>query len=200
MLGLPKQTERKEQIAKSLIFKTLTLKHGDRTVIDNTFRRLDVVNVLHPKTLNVKEGKTVKSIYILRAELSGQSYTKDDIMLLPKYIKQHLILVLICDGQIRLAVRHKDNFFQWPYWQTEETAKLELQGMTLEGIWESFVSQIGNLGAGNEDLEIKLKVQQLESKLKKLQGQIAKAKNKAPLFAEYKRVEKELKGFLELRT
>ena len=193
MLGLPKQTERKEQIAKSLIFKMLTLKHGDRTVIDNTFRRLDVVNVLHPKTLNVKEGKTVKSIYVLRAELGDKNYQKDHIMLLPKYIKQHLILALSYAGQVRLAVKHKDDFFQWPYWQDEENAKLELQGMSLEGIWDSFVSQIGNLSTGNEDLETKLKVKQLENKLRKLQGQIAKAKNKAPLFAEYKRIEKELR-------
>ena len=139
--GLPPSTEVSRQLPKKVIFEKFGLSGKERIRFDSTIHRITISNEISPKTVNIPEGKDVKSVFVLKVELQDEDYDEKVISLLFKLIEQNVILVL------ESGIRYRPIVFREVLIQGEWTQDLDLHlnGLDMDGVWEDLIKQIGNI-------------------------------------------------------
>lgn len=149
MLGLPQSTETRKALPKVDFYRKYDLKPAQRTAFDADVARLSFVNALMPQTLPaIAEGKEVKAIFVIEVELKRKDFDQKSIGLIARLIPQRIVFALRFEDKLQLAVYH-DKLFTAP-WQSVETATLPLSGLSLDAVWETFVSSIGQFSVETE--------------------------------------------------
>lgn len=176
MLGLPQSTETRRPLAKADFYRKYDLKPAQRSAFDADVARMSFVNALMPQTLPaIAEGKEVKAIFVIEVELKRQDFDIKSIALIARLIPQRIVFALRFEDKVRLAVYH-DKLFT-AQWQTVESATLPLCGLTLDAVWETIVSSIGQFSIESE---------------KTLSEQIAEDDNRAKLERQIASLEKQM--------
>lgn len=147
--SLPDSTRVRKPLPKAQLFKKFELKQSQRDAIDADIARMDFVNALMPQTLPaIAEGKEVKAIFVIEVELKRQDFDTKIIALIARLIPQRIVFALRFEDKVQLAVYH-DKLFT-AQWQTVESATLPLSGLTLDAVWETIVSTIGQFSVATE--------------------------------------------------
>jgi len=148
MLGLPLKTEVNKPLPKTAIFRSFGSSSLPRERFDNDISRIAIVNELSPTTLNIEEGKTVKSIFVLEVMLKRKEYDCRNIGTLAKLIPQKMLFVLRMNDMMQLVVMYTQLIIS--DWYRTGDFKLQLFGLNLDTVWEHIVQQVGNIQIEDE--------------------------------------------------
>ena len=180
MYGLPQTTEVKKQIPKKVLFAKFDLKASQRDAFDADVARMDIVTVVSTKTLPaLGEGAEVKEFYVLNVQLKRKDYNPKSIELLTKLIPQNMVFALLYENEVQFAVYHTE--LVKSDWQNAEEAKLQVQGLNVDAVWENIVVCIGNIilegkNTVAEQLKKEKERQSLQKQISILMQKLAKEK------------------------
>lgn len=144
MLGLPQSTEVNRPMPKAQLYKKFELKQAQRDAFDADVARMEIVNVIAPKTLPaIAVGSEVQAVFVINVELKHRDYDTKNILLISKLIPHRMIFALRHDDMLQLVVYHT-KLFTAP-WQASESVNLTLSGLNLDSVWDNIVATIGSL-------------------------------------------------------
>ena len=144
MYFLPQSTWVKKQIPKKALFAKFDLKASQRDAFDVDVARMDIVALVSTKTLPaLGEGVEIKEFYVLNVQLKRKDYNPKNIELLTKLIPQNLLFALLFEDEVQFAVYHTE--LVKSDWQDAEEAKLQVQGLNVDAVWENIVKNIGQI-------------------------------------------------------
>lgn len=143
MLGLPKNTEIRKPLNKTVIYKRFNLTSAEQQHFDEDFSRLYIVNEISPFSVNVAEGDTVKSIFVVQAILKRKNYDAKNAIKLFKLIDSKIVLALQFENEISVAVFR--NKLIKTDWTPSDSFELKLVGLNLDVVWENLITQIGSI-------------------------------------------------------
>ena len=148
MLGLPIATEISKQLPKKAIYAKFDLKPAQRDHFDEDVAKLAVVNIISPTTIPaLPKGEQVECIYIIEVQLKKPDYDPKNIQLLSKLIPQNIIFAMRYENRIQLAVYHTKLITGT--WANSEDYQIELKGLSLDKIWESLITDLGDITIEN---------------------------------------------------
>lgn len=200
--GLPSGTEIRKPVHKKILYAKFSaeLSGEKRKQFDDDIGRIIITNEISPVSVNIKEGKEVKSIFVLQIELKNREYNARNIVLISKLFGQNLLIVLKHAGEIQLftyqtRLLHSD-------WMAEEDAEVKLAGLDLDAVWESLVTQVSGIVVTDDNsLDEQIAIEQERAKLLKQIEDLEKkarketqAKKKFEMFQRLKEYQKRLEG------
>lgn len=201
MLNLPQSTEVRKPLPKAQLFKRFDWKPSQRDIFDSVVAHLDFIHWISPKTVPaISEGAEVKEIFVIEVTLKTRDFDPKNIVFLAKSIPQRVIYLLRFEDEAMLAVNHSKLFTS--SWQPIDNVTLPLEGLSLDAVWQSLVSSIGQFSVEQENsLTEQIKIDTDRAKIEKqiatLEKQMYASKQprrKRELFEEIKK----LKGGLNV--
>ena len=199
MLGFPKSTECSRQLPKKAIYTKFNMDNAAKEKFDAEVSRIVIVNEVTPKTTTLAAGTGIQGFYVLLVSLKQKDYDPRVIAHLPKLIDQKMVLLLECSGEGQLAVYH-GKLIRSP-WMPLTDCSLQLNGLDLDAVWESIITQIGGIQieVGNtldEQIQINAQREQIEkeiARLEKLARKEVQPKRKFELFQKIEKIKKVMK-------
>lgn len=200
MFGLPKSTEIKIRVDKKQIYQRFAAElNGDkRKKFDEDIGRIVVTNEISEASVNVKATDTVSSIFVVKVEVKSKDYSDRNIVLISKLFGQNLLLALHYQREYQLAIY--ENILHKTDWKQEEMINLHLQGLDMQGVWDSFVMQVSGIQveAGNtlaEQISKDIQKEKLMKQIEDLESKARKepqAKKKFELFQKMNKLKRVL--------
>lgn len=166
--GLPNGTEIRKPVHKKLLYEKFpTELSGDRRKqFDNDVGRIIVTNEISPVSVNIKEGKQVKSIFVMQVELKNRAYNERNIVLISKLFGQKLLIILKYADKIQLATYQTRLLHS--EWMAVDDANVKLSGLDLDSVWEGLVTQVsGIVVSDNNSLDEQIAIEMEKAKLLK---------------------------------
>lgn len=190
--GLPPSTEVNKSLTKKAIIEKFGLSGKERIRFDSTIHKAVISNEISPRTVNIPEGKEIKSIFVLRVELKEQKYDEKAILLLFKLIDQNLILVLEYGIMCRPVV-FRNNILIQGDWTSD--LRLNLNGLNMDDVWVDLIKQVGNIVLeGDNDLDSQIshdaECREITLGIEKLKKNIASEKQPRRKLELYKQIQR----------
>lgn len=177
MFGLPASTEIRKPIPKTVIYeKFATELSGNRKkIFENDVSRILVVNEISNVSVNIREGEEVKSIFAVLVELKNRDYDERNITLIAKLFGQKLLLILHYEKEYQLGIYQTKILHS--EWFEEQDKTLRLEGLDLDGVWKSLVSQVSGIipkddHTLDEQIAMEAEKKMLKKEIAKLEAQI----------------------------
>lgn len=176
MFGLPVSTEIRKPVPKTVIYeKFATELTGNRKKsFENDISRILVVNEISSASVNIREGDEVKAIFTVLIELKNKDYDEKNIALVIKLFGQKLIIAMHFQDEYQLGIYQTRVLCS--DWCSEKDMSLRLEGLDLDGVWKSLVSQISGIFPKknrtlNEQIAVEGEREKLEKEIIKLESQ-----------------------------
>lgn len=198
MLGLPKVTELNRQLPKSTVYAKFQMIATAREKIDRDISRIYIVNEVSAVKVNLREGKEVKTFFVMDILLKRKEFDGKSIVTLSKLIPQKMVMVLKYGDEGKLAT-YRNKLLQTE-WTPKDKLTLELRGPDLDSVWENIIAQIGCLTVESGvtlDEQIRLddrrkRLQKEIDRLEKLACSEKQPKKKFELFNRLNRLKMEI--------
>lgn len=177
MLGLPLSTEVRKIIPKKKVLEHFAadMSAERRKSFDADVARIAVCNEVSTVSLNLADGKDVHAFFVVQVSLRRKDFDKQNIVFIARTFGQNLVLVLTYEQSERLALWQTKLIMD--EWQPAGSQTLCLQGLNMDAVWESVVTQIGHIKiAGEHTLNEQIA---LDDKRARLQKEIAKLEKQA---------------------
>lgn len=202
MLGLPKSTELSKQLPKNAIYAKFKMNKAEKAKIDADISRITIVNEVTAEKINVADGESVKSFFVLLIALKRKNFEAKTIITISKLIPQNMLLILEYGGEAKLAI-YRTKLIQTE-WQPKEDLSVELQGLNMDAVWENMIVQIGRITIAegntlNEQIAAdvqKAKLQKEISRLERLAWAEKQPKKKFELAQQINKLKSRLEGIL----
>lgn len=168
MFGLPTSTEIRKPVPKTVIYEKFAaeLSGNRKKSFENDVSRILVINEISSVSVNIREGEEVKSIFAVLVELKNRDYDERNITLIAKMFGQKLLLILHHEDAYQLGIYQTKILHS--EWITESERVLRLEGLDLDGVWKSLVSQVSGIFPKNEHtLDEQIAIEAEKEKLKK---------------------------------
>lgn len=143
MLGLPKSTEMNKQLPKKAVYAKFQMNTEAKDKIDANISRITIVNEITPDKVNIAAGDGVLSFFVLLVTMKKKDFDEKTIITLSKLIPQHILFILECKDESKLAVYHSK--LMQTDWKKTAEQHIELKGLSLDKVWENIVVTIGNV-------------------------------------------------------
>lgn len=175
--GLPHSTEVNKPLPKKAIFAKFGLKAALRDHFDGDISRLVISHEITTRSVPALATVDIQAIYVVMVLLKRKDFDHRNIELLTKLIPQKMVIALLHEEQVQFAIFHERLFFS--LWKTANEASLPFTGLSLDDVWQSFVTTIGsiNIKEGNTLTEqiiadeqhdkLKHQIEVLENKMRK---------------------------------
>lgn len=142
MLGLPLSTEVKKRIPKEAIFRKFNVNSQEKAKFNADIKSITIVNEIMPNTIPIQSGEEVSELYFMQIILKNKTFDEKNLIMLSKLIEQKMIFVLQFEDMIKLVI-HYLKLFQTD-WHKLDEYKIELQGLTLDAVWENLILKIAD--------------------------------------------------------
>ena len=176
MLGLPKSTEVKKIIPKKKVSEHFgaEMSAERRKSFDGDVARITVYNEISPISLNLADGNDIHAFFVVQVNLRRKDFDKQNIVFIARTFGQNLVLVLTYDQEERLALWQTKLIMN--EWQPAGGQQLELQGLSMDAVWEGVVKQIGHIEVQsgntlNEQIALDDRRAKLQKEIEKLEKQ-----------------------------
>lgn len=143
MLNLPKSTELNKQLPKKAIYAKFQMSPAAKAKFDADISRINIVGEISPNTTGITSGESVGAIFVLLVSLKQKNFQPGTIAQISKLIDQNMLLILEHEGQQKLAIYHT-KLIQTE-WASAADCSIELKGLNLDAVWESFITQVGGI-------------------------------------------------------
>ncbi len=164
--GLPHTAEVNKALPKKAIFAKFGLKAAQRDHFDEDISRLVISHEITTRSVPALTTVDIQGIYVVTVLLKRRDFDHRNIELLTKLIPQRMVIALLHDEQVQFAIFHERLFFS--PWQPATEANLPLNGLSLDDVWQSMVTTIGDITVqdGNTLTE-QIAVDEQQEKLRK---------------------------------
>ena len=198
MFNLPANTEVNKALPKKAIFAKFGLKAAQRDHFDEDISRLVISHEITTRSVPALATVDIQGIYVVTVLLKRKDFDHRNIELLTKLIPQKMVIALLLDEQVQFAIFHERLFFS--PWQPATEANLPLNGLSLDDVWQSMVTTIGDITVqdGNTLTE-QITLDEQQEKLRKQIAALEKRLNKEKqfniqreIYAEIKRLKSQL--------
>ncbi len=142
--GLPHTAEVNKALPKKAIFAKFGLKAAQRDRFDEDISRLVISHEITTRSVPALATVDIQGIYVVTVLLKRKDFDHRNIELLTKLIPQKIVIALLLDEQVQFAIHHERLFFS--PWQPADGANLPLNGLSLDDVWQSLVTTIGDIG------------------------------------------------------
>ena len=200
MLGLPLSTEVRKIIPKKKVFEHFAadMSADRRKRFDTDIARITVCNEVSTVSLNLADGKDIHAFFVVQVSLRRKDFDKQNIVFIARTFGQNLVLVLTCEQEERLALWQTRLIMD--EWQPAGSQTLRLQGLNMDAVWESVVTQIGHIeieggNTLNEQIALDDRRAKLQKEIDKLEKQAwaeKQPKRKFDLMQKYKALRQSL--------
>ena len=143
MLGLPKSTEMNKMLPKKAIYAKFHMNNATKEKVDADISRITIVNEISPARVNLAEGETVKTFFVIHVALKRREFSEATIAMVSKLIPQNILMVLSYEEEAKLAV-YRTKLLQ-TQWMPKEEVSVSLKGLDLDAAWENIIIQIGGI-------------------------------------------------------
>lgn len=142
MIGLASSTKIRKIIPKKKIYEKFDkeINKNRKNSFNEEISKITITNEISPYSLNIEEGKEVKSIFVIRIDLKDKNITDVNISMLSRYFGQKIVFVLVFEEQAKLAI-YQGRLLQTEYKKLEEI-EIKLGGLNLDIIWDNLVLAI----------------------------------------------------------
>lgn len=206
MLAFPQSTTVHRKIPKEAFYKHMTLSGALKEKFVAQVDRIFVENSLTQKNLNLGEASPIKEILLLVMTLKKQEFDGKIVESIARQNPHKLVFLLQFEGKGQLAIYHGRLYRT--AWVNEEDLKLNLEGTSLEGIWEHLIEQIAlnkekpgktETLTMDERLARQAELERLTALIEKTERAVWKEKQPKKKFALYQKLQ-EYKKKLEETT
>ena len=143
MLGLPQTTEVKKIIPKRALYSKFEMNTAEQKEFDAAIRQMTIVNEISLRTIPALQ-KQEKAVFVLAVQLKQEGCAERLLQRLCKLIDQRLLLALCYEDKLRLAL-YFDNRILLNEFMPVAEQKVNLQGTSLNDIWEHLALQVAKL-------------------------------------------------------
>ncbi len=196
--GLPHTTEVNRALPKKAIYTKFVMKTAVRDRFDADISRLVISHEISPQSVPALSAGEISTIYVLSVLLKRRDFDKKNIEQLTKLIPQHMVIALQFEHETMLAIFNDRLFFA--DWQPTDAVIIPLDGLSLDTVWLSLVTTIGDItiDEGNtlseqivvneQQIKLRKQIDFLENKLRN-ERQFTEQRR---LYSEIKRLKKQL--------
>lgn len=210
MLDFPKSTLFNKRIPKQKFYEKLSVSTNMEKQFSKEVDTIYWKNKLSSETINVSAGINVSEIEVFEITVKEQNISKNIIEVIDREIPYHLVFVLRYKdlGQIWISFKEDsksregkfkvDSYYKTD-WLKYDNLSLEINGLTLDKIYENFMLQVANgklqvyddsdikdaVAKAKEQEKLEAYIRNLETKIKnekqynrqvKLMGELRKAR------------------------
>lgn len=143
MLGLPQTTEVKKIIPKRALYSKFELNTAEQKEFDAAIRQMTIVNEISLRTIPALQ-KQEKAVFVLAVQLKQEGCAERLLQKLCRLIDQRLLLALCYEDKLQLAL-YFDNRILLNEFMPVAEQKVNLQGTSLNDIWDHLALQVANL-------------------------------------------------------
>lgn len=143
MLGLPQTTEVKKIIPKRDLYRKFELNTVEQKEFDAAIRQMTIVNEISLRTIPALQ-KQEKAVFVLAVQLKQEGCAERLLQRLCRLIDQRLLLALCYEDKLQLAL-YFDNRILLNEFMPVAEQKVNLQGTSLNDIWEHLALQVAQL-------------------------------------------------------
>lgn len=143
MLGLPSATEVKKIIPKRALYSKFQLNTAEQKEFDAAIRQMTIVNEISLRTIPALQ-KQEKAVFVLAVQLKQEGCAEKLLQKLCRLIDQRLLLALCYEDKLQLAL-YFDNRILLNEFMPVAEQKVNLQGTSLNDIWEHLALQVAQL-------------------------------------------------------
>lgn len=200
MLGLPLSTEVRKIIPKKKVLEHFAadMSAERRKSFDADVARITICNEVSTVSLNLADGKDIHTFFVVQVSLRRKDFDKQNIVFIARTFGQNLVLVLTYEQSERLALWQTKLIMD--EWQPAGSQTLHLQGLNMDAVWESVVTQIGHIeieggNTLNEQIALDDRRSKLQKEIDKLEKQAwaeKQPKRKFELMQKYKALRQSL--------
>ena len=210
MLQLPKTTEGGIRVPKEKLYAKCKLTMSQKRNIIDDILNIEWKNKLSCDTINILAGKTFIEIEVFAVTLKSGRITDSHLQPIDESIPYPVLHLAKYDGKVQAWIAYKEKskdeqlktvcFFHTE-WQSEEDFTLDVQGLTLDEVYERLIWQIADTSEWKAELTVRANIdrQAQRDKLKKriaaLESRMRREKQfnlKVEMNAEIKRMKEEL--------
>ncbi len=173
-LGLPSTALVGRSMPKKAFYEHLEVSAAVKDEFVHSIERIELVAVLKESSIHVPAGETVAEVDVLGIHLkddAAASVPLAAIDLIARSIPNKLLFACFSEGKCKLLVRR--GMLYETEWVSQDEARLQLQGSTLDKLWDSLGAQVVFGDADPSDLTGRLQrkgeLESLREQLKKLQ-------------------------------
>ncbi|MCD8106385.1 MAG: DUF4391 domain-containing protein [Oscillospiraceae bacterium] len=151
MLNFPSSTEFNRRIPKQKFYDNLSITPALKRSFIDDIKAIYWRNKLAESTLNIPAGKDVTEIEVFEISLNSQEIDEKVLRQIDSEIPYHILFILCYNSSYELWIGYKeakseDTFKVSGYYHTDWTEKealnLDIVGLSLDEVYESFVRQI----------------------------------------------------------
>lgn len=195
-ISFPKTTLVNKVVPKTSFYRFMDINTKLKQLFINDVEKIVWLYKLASSTLNVENGKKVHEITVFEVFLKGEDFSEELFRFIDEKIPRHIIFIIRAGERSRLFVNYKDwideqkglfsitQSFVTP-WIKTENCMLEIRGLTLDRVYDNFVSQISGLKLSEEkDLS---KLVELDKEIKSKRREVGLLKNRIKKEKQYNR-------------
>ncbi len=212
MLNFPSSTEFNRRIPKQKFYDNLSITPALKRSFIDDIKVIYWRNKLAESTLNIPAGKDVSEIEVFEIVLNSQEIDEKVLRQIDSEIPYHILFILCYNSSYELWIGYKeakseDTFKVSVYYHTDWTEKealcLDIDGLSLDEVYESFVRQIAGdklvqsepQESLSESVQKAAERAEIEKEISKLQSKLWKEKQlnrQMEINAEIKKLKKKL--------
>ncbi len=154
----PYATEFNKRIPKQKFYENLSITPTLKRLFIDQIKLVYWQNKLAPSTLHIAAGEAVTEIEVFRILLNGKELDESVLRQIDREIPYHILFLLEYGDRIQIWIGYKEarkggeafqvNRYYHTDWMTESDLSLRVEGLTMDAVYESFVRQIHDQGAG----------------------------------------------------
>ena len=216
MIGLPKTTEFNKRIPKQKFYENMDISPVLKKVFVEQVKIIYWRNKIAASTTNLAVRSHVTEIEVFEVRLNSPVLDDSLLRQIDKEIPYHILFLLEYQGKYQAWIGYKEaaasgnnafkvNGYYHTEWLVEDEIPLELEGLSVDAVYENFVRQIAGdkLKTETDGESLKESVdrseqkQQLEKQITTLQAKIRKEKQlnkQMQMNIELKKLKKELEA------
>lgn len=206
MIKFPEGTKVGKNVPKNVFYKHLEVSTKMKRIFVNDVERIIWAYKFAPSTLNVSDGKAVHEITVFEIDMKVMECPTEMFVFLDKNIPRHTIFILIHNEKTCAVINYKEavqgNASQ-PYkvtktyqskWQTQEELYLQLEGASMDALYENFVRQVAGTqisesgGTLKEDIVSSQEQEALRKEIAALKKRIASERQPQKKFMLHKQL------------
>lgn len=204
MLGLPKTTEFNKRIPKQTFYENLDVSPTIKKFFVDQIKVIYWKHKIAPSTTNLAAGNDVNELQVFEIKLNGNDLDESVLTLIDKKIPYHILFLLSHDGKYKAVIGYKEatasgnaafkvNKYYYTEWMQENELPVQLEGLSIDAVYENFVRQIAGDALKSKGAEALKDTVERDEKIGRLKKQIETLQTKI-------RKEKQLNVQMKLNT
>ena len=218
MLDFPQTTEFNKRIPKQKFYEKLDVSPALKRAFVEQIKLIYWRNKLAESTINIAPGQAITEIEVIEIKLAQLQLNEAVLRQIDKAIPYPILFVLSYGNKVQAWTGYKEaaesgnkafkvNKYYHTEWMLEDELTLEIEGLTLDAVWDNLIIQVGGveLEQGNslgEQIELNNLKAKLANDIEKLEKQARNEKQpnkKFQLVSQLKELKKQLKALSEGR-